>query len=151
MRKSNRWVIALGILVMVGVAWYMLITTVRDTSKSYQTALNSARKFAKLKINKDAEEKYFEAYNISPSYELSVEIAKFYKNTGEDQDFLRYTESKLEEYPDSSELYDVLIDYYYSQRMFENCVDSFEQIDKRGISSKTIEKVRGKLEKEYEM
>ena len=64
---------------MVGVAWYMLITTVRDTSKSYQTALNSARKFAKLKINKDAEEKYFEAYNISPSYELSVEIAKFYK------------------------------------------------------------------------
>ena len=56
MRKSNRWVIALGILVMVGVAWYMLITTVRDTSKSYQTALNSARKFAKLKINKDAEE-----------------------------------------------------------------------------------------------
>ena len=33
MRKSNRWVIALGILVMVGVAWYMLITTVRDTSK----------------------------------------------------------------------------------------------------------------------
>ena len=34
MRKSNRWVIALGILVMVGVAWYMLITTVRDTSKS---------------------------------------------------------------------------------------------------------------------
>ena len=37
MRKSNRWVIALGILVMVGVAWYMLITTVRDTSKSYQT------------------------------------------------------------------------------------------------------------------
>ncbi len=151
MRKSNRWVIALGILVMVGVAWYMLITTVRDTSKSYQTALNSARKFAKLKINKDAEEKYFEAYNISPSYELSVEIAKFYKNTGEDQEFLGYTESKLEEYPDSSELYDVLIDYYYSQQMFENCVDSFEQIDKRGISSKIIEKVRGKLEKEYEM
>ena len=151
MRKSNRWVIALGILFMVGVAWYMLITTVRDTSKSYQTALNSARKFAKLKINKDAEEKYFEAYNISPSYELSVEIAKFYKNTGEDQEFLGYTESKLEEYPDSSELYDVLIDYYYSQQMFENCVDSFEQIDKRGISSKIIEKVRGKLEKEYEM
>ena len=25
MRKSNRWVIALGILFMVGVAWYMLI------------------------------------------------------------------------------------------------------------------------------
>ncbi len=132
---------------MVGVAWYMLITTVRDTSKSYQTALNSARKFAKLKINKDAEEKYFEAYNISPSYELSLEIAKFYKNTGEDQDFLRYTESKLEEYPDSSELYDVLIDYYYSQRMFENCVDSFEQIDKREFPLKQLRKYVGNWKK----
>lgn len=151
MKKTNRYLILIGVVFMMGMAWYMLFRTTWERSRDYSQALEEARRLSDLKIYRDAESYYFEAYEIAPSYELGLEIARFYNTSGDEDAFEEFADRVLSQYPDNPELYEIMLNHYMEQAEYEACVDLVQRLQGQEIHSEKIEACISQLKTKYEI
>lgn len=151
MSKSTiRILTAVGIVVLLLVSWYSLISKGNKMNKEYNTYITTARDKAQLQIKKDALENYQKALNMKESIELRDEIAQFYQALGDNSGYIDWCQQIIEKYPYDKTGYERAIAYYAGRNDYYTCYETIQTAQRRGIQSESIDKIKDECKFKYE-
>ena len=148
MSNYRRWVpLILGLCLVL--SWYKLISGNVSIGDEYNQYVTEARKYAADGITKYALENYNLALEVKSSPELYVEVANYYKEQKNTNEYVVWAENAVSEYGTSSIAYDCLMDAYLTVKDYEACYDLLDVIEKREIRSDYIEQVKEQIKYYY--
>lgn len=148
MKKYRALVPILLIVVMVA-SWYMLISKAQETEVNYKNYLNSARQYAGDGIEKYAMHYYELALSLKSSPELYKEIADYYKNKNQKDEYFEWCERLLDAYPKEPLGYECLMETYLENRDYNSCYNIISTVQSRKINSSYISRVAEEIKYYY--
>ena len=140
-KGTIRILVALGLVILLGVSWYTLISDGTKQAKQYNTYINTAREKAKLKIEKDAVNNYESALAMRDTIELRDEVAQFYKDLGEYGKYSEYCSDIIDRYPYEKNGYERLVEYYSDTMNYYQSYSTANLAEKRGVQSDKIKQI----------
>lgn len=149
--KTIMKMLPLLMIVLMVASSYKIISTATEKSKLYNGHLEAARNFASKGIIVDAVKEYGEALDMYKSKDVCLEIGKMYNDNEMGGDAVSWGEKMMEMYPDEPFAYEYTLNSYIKYDNFEECYDIIEVADKRGVSSKEIQKIADSLEYKFEL
>ncbi len=149
--KNYRMLLPIGMIFLMVVSWYMLISESVEVEDAYGTYLESARAYAADGLTKYAIENYNYALEIKSEPDIYVEVADYYKEQKRYGDYVSWCENFYELYPTDVKAYDCILDAYLCYDDYKECFEVLDTASKRGISSEYIEKVRKEIQYTYRL
>lgn len=150
-KGTIRILVALGLVILLGVSWYTLISDGTKQAKQYNTYINTAREKAKLKIEKDAVNNYESALAMRDTIELRDEVAQFYKDLGEYGKYSEYCSDIIDRYPYEKNGYERLVEYYSDTMNYYQSYSTANLAEKRGVQSDKIKQICEQNKYKYEV
>lgn len=152
MSKGNvRSITIIAIVVLITLAWYSLIDSSVSETRQYNEYLKVAREKNKYEMYDDAQDNYLAALSMSDTIELRDEIAKFYQESGKTSNYSAFCEEIIKDYPYESIGYERLATYYKDTCNYYACFSLITTAEKRGVESKTLDKIVDELKFKYEL
>lgn len=142
--KNYRLLVPVGMVVLMVLSWYMLISEAVDKNNVYEDYLAAARLHAE-DGTKYAIENYMNALAEKKSPELYNEIAQYYKEKGTRSNYINWCEDFLTEYPTNSLAYESVLEAYLIDEDYKAVFDVLDVAQKRNVSSEKIEQTREEL------
>lgn len=140
-KGAIRILVTFGLIILLGLSWYTLITDGTKQTKQYNTYINTAREKARLKIEKDAVANYEAALAMRDTIELRDEVAQFYKDLGEYGKYTEYCSDIIDKYPYEKNGYERLVEYYSDVTNYYQSYSTADKAEKRGVKSDKINQI----------
>ncbi|MDR2616176.1 MAG: WG repeat-containing protein [Oscillospiraceae bacterium] len=147
--KHYRLLVPIALAALFAVSVYTAFDANGRTEKEYEDTLAAARLYAGQGIVVDAAESYGRALGIKNSFGLQMEIAAFYKDSGELDMAVNWGNAMLGTYPDSPEVYAYLMDIYAEAKDYTACFKLADTMKKRGLPTDAIDGVMNEIEYSY--
>lgn len=143
--KKYRGLVPIALTVLTVTSWYTLISDAHKTEETYNGYLTQARKYAEDGSTKYAMEYYNLAIEMKNDADVYVEVANYYREQQNVNDFLKWSEDFFEKCPTEPKAYDCILEAYLAQKEYESCYDILEIAENRNISTDFIEKTSSDL------
>jgi hypothetical protein len=117
---------------------YALYDSNAETGRLYDGHISDARLYASQGIIVDATESYTRAMELRDSFELQMEIADFYRDSGELDLAVNWGYGLLAAYPDSAEVYAYLMEIFAESKDYAACFDLSDTMTRRGLSRGSV-------------
>lgn len=136
---------------MFACAWYMLFSNSTQLQKEYDSCLSEARKKMEMGITKDATDQYMRALALHESFDLSIEIADYYYNTGQYEMYDGWCHKLITRYPREEEGYERLASYYQDIESYYDCFDILNAAAKRNLNTEQLSRIKEDIYYKYEL
>lgn len=148
--KNYGKIVPVLLAVMIGGAWFSVISTARQENGTYTTYLQEARSKAEVKVTKYALMDYQSAIAENKSPEIFKEVADYLKENETSGDVIDWCEIFYEEYPDNPMAIEYLLNAYLTEDDYKSCFDILEVTEKRGVISEEIQQIYSEIKYAYE-
>lgn len=143
--KSKEMMYALGVVLLDVIAAVSVINSSIDPKmQEYKNAMKAGEAYEEQKLCAKAASAYNAACKIKDSEELRYKIAEVYEKGFENGEYPTLEnrnsvlDSIVEDYPQSKDSYDTLINYYMEMEDYSSCADYVKKARSEKVSTKTI-------------
>lgn len=147
--KNYKALVPIILVVLFLLSLYVLADGRMSSQKEYDQALFAARDAAAKGINVDADKYYQIALGKKESFELRMEIGKFYSHIGEEGEAVAWAEEIQEMYPTEPAVYEFLMARHLSAENYVSCYDLYELSRRREVRSAYLESVMEEIKYYY--
>jgi hypothetical protein len=136
--KNYKLLVPFVLVVLFAASVYMIFDSNGKIENKYNDHLTAARSYAEQGILVDAIENYTLALEIKNTYELKMEIARFYLNSKQIDEASAWCQEVVKDYPKEVEAYKYLMDIYFQTEDYTACFQLSDAMDKRKLPKESV-------------
>lgn len=143
--KGKGILYSLAVIVLDIIAAASVISASIDPSvQEYKNAMATGKSYEEENLCDKAIDEYYRACQIKDSEELRMKIAQLYEKGYENGEFASLSgrnnvlDSVVRDYPNNTDSYDILIEYYDEQEDYTSCAKYVKAARENNISTKTV-------------
>lgn len=143
--KNYRLLITVGIVLMMVLAFYSMVTGAAQEAENFQALVAEARNFKEQKLYQKASEKYQEVIAIDNEISYYLEVIDMYYDAELTDACLAWCEMALENFKNDSRGYDRIIRTCLKIEDYDAAYAKLDEADGRGCVSGAIEQLRAEM------
>lgn len=147
--KDTNKLVALGVVVLLALSWYSLISSGIEPQKEYNENLKNARNKAAMGVYVDADAYYQEAQKIHDNLALRQEIVKFYKDSDQIKKLMTYAEGVTKKYSKDNVAYEYLAEEYLENEDYDSFYELIAVAKRRKVKSEKLVSLVDKVAYDY--
>ncbi len=154
MKKKNKSYKILIPIVLAGLmvlSWYSMMKNSTDSAHEFTACVEAARGYADSGMYSFAEQNYAKALEIRKDEATYLEIARMYREKGDEREYVDWCEHTLENFPTSPAVYECVLEAYTETGDYKNCFDVLETAGKRKITSDRINEIAASVMYAYKI